>query len=525
MANPADMDQEQQQAEDIRFHVEIGEPWTSRIGSIQARVRIAATVEGEVVVETNEVLAIDDMPSRASYARALVSGVCNSASSDIHARALTGRLIEACTTAMDALDETADLVAETVGTEIDLPEREVFRWGGEDGREPVCVPISAPAVMYGDPACGKSTLAMHMALSMSVAGYNVAWIDMENDPEDVKLLAGRVARGMGLAKVGLLLTRARQMSLGARLDSMRRAFRDREIDYVVVDSATMAADGELSSAEVSKAYFEALHRIAGEAGSLTICHTPKHAQGNSGAAAQAGPLGSRVWTSYPRLVMSVSEDAEGNNAGISMLGMAAGRKPLLIDIVKSSGGDHGYAAACAIAHTDTRASVCVQGILSERASTGAMPMHDLLDRLYERLSTAANGWTPTNMGSVARELQAGHPRPHISKDVVLTAMRSDSRFLVRQEGRARSEVIRTASSAGDEGESDQDSQWHAWYAAALDIVTGEMTKTLLISTLRERLGVTRVTAREIFDRVDAGSVEGLETFSGDRNKVMVRRVS
>lgn len=52
-----------------------------------------------------------------------------------------------------------------------------------------------------------------------------------------------------------------------------------------------------------------------------------------------------------------------------------------------------------------------------------------------------------------------------------------------------------------------------------------MTKTLLISTLRERLGVTRVTAREIFDRVDAGSVEGLETFSGDRNKVMVRRVS
>ena len=508
------------------FGVTIGEPWTSRIGSIQARVRIAIRdlATGEPVKDTHEVLRIDDLPARRAASDALVHGLLQADGGVVRATAcrLMDRMQDACVAALERLDEEAAPVR--IGAE--PPPRDEFAWGGSGDRGALRVPMNAAAVLYGDPETNKSTAAMHLAVAMAAAGRKVLWIDTENEPDDTRRLAWRVARGSGcVPPSGLRILRTRQLSLGQRVDVLRRAVRAREINYVICDSATMACDGELSSSEHAKAYFEALSRVCSGAGSMTICHTPKSSQ-------SSGPLGSRVWTSYPRLVLRVETD-DGDNADTGLLGQAAGRKPLRMEIEKASDGQAGH-LILSVMHTDDRAVIRVLGVEREavRAEPG-MPAERLLDMLYERLQGDANGWGAAAFRAAAAAVEeaAGVPRrDRRNAETLWNMIEADGRFVVRQEGRGTTRIIRTQERAAEvdaEAAGPSAPSWSDLLAAAGRSVpeTGSINLETLVSRIMEVAGITRQRARDVVARIRSGECPAIDVTEGRRGAILFSRRS
>ena len=164
----------------------------------------------------------------------------------------------------------------------------------------LAVPLSAPSVFFGASGAFKSTTAMRAAVGIAQAGRRVLLLDLENDTDDSQRALAGICAGLGVEVPGnLYRVKVRQYGLDARLDALRRQIRQHRIDYAVIDSASIAAPGDLSDATVAKAYFHSLAGL-GVRGSLTIAHEPKAA---TEGRVTASPLGSMVWQAIPRLVV------------------------------------------------------------------------------------------------------------------------------------------------------------------------------------------------------------------------------
>lgn len=161
-------------------------------------------------------------------------------------------------------------------------------------------PESQPVVAFAPGESAKSLifgdlLGVLVATGRSHVGFdckkgNVLLLDYESDPDEHRLRLDAVCQGLGLELPANFLYRYCHQALADDIEQIRRHVVDKEISFMVVDSASLACGGEPENADATIKYFTALRslRIA----STTIAHTP--------GASERDPLGSVFWTNLPR---------------------------------------------------------------------------------------------------------------------------------------------------------------------------------------------------------------------------------
>jgi hypothetical protein len=98
-------------------------------------------------------------------------------------------------------------------------------------------------------------------------------------------------------------------------DRLRRWVRDRQLDFVAMDSVAYASAGAPESAEVAMAYFQVLRQL-GPIGSLHVAHITKAQEG-----ADRRPFGSAFWHNSPRATWYVKLAERDPGGSVSRLGL------------------------------------------------------------------------------------------------------------------------------------------------------------------------------------------------------------
>ena len=219
------------------------------------------------------------------------------------------------------------------------------------------IPMSDVIVWFGAPRTHKSTICMRLAVRMAYEGRTVAWISLENAAEDVDRLVWRIREGArtteGVEDTSgrLLRLSGRQTSLTRRTAALRRQLAEAEVDYIFIDSGTMAVPGDPSSAEMVKILWEQVGDLVSGVqtgcGVCVIAHTPKHGDKKK-AGEPSSPLGSRVWTSYPRMVVAATPS--------NQKGVPEGVKAVRLE-VESNDDQDGMALVVHVRHADGYVSV------------------------------------------------------------------------------------------------------------------------------------------------------------------------
>ena len=163
-------------------------------------------------------------------------------------------------------------------------------------------------ILYGPGGIGKGTLAVSWAVQLASHGRRIAILDYEDHPHEwarrVFGLGGTDAQGSILH---LSPNRAYPpgprgyAGLAGHADQVRIELDEFEVDYVVIDSAVMAAPGEPGSPEAAQAYFAALQRLGRP--SLTLAHVNRQHDVRY-------PFGSIFWHNLARVTWSLTEDGE-----------------------------------------------------------------------------------------------------------------------------------------------------------------------------------------------------------------------
>ena len=214
---------------------------------------------------------------------------------DSRARAALLAFEENCLARLESEDRAAELV--TFASLPPVGPAETYDVFG------LRLPLDAPSLFFGSPGSLKSTVASRVAVDLARNGVKVLVLDLEASPDASKRVIDAASAGVGLSEAPATLyrTRSRELSLTRRIDTLTAECRQHGIEFVVIDSATVAASGELNDSAVAKSYFDAL-RALGVAGSITVAHQAKAA--TDIPAAKRTPLGSQVWTALPRCVVA-----------------------------------------------------------------------------------------------------------------------------------------------------------------------------------------------------------------------------
>lgn len=143
---------------------------------------------------------------------------------------------------------------------------------------------SAKSLILGD------LMGVLVATGRSHVGFdcrkgNVLLLDYESDPDEHRHRLDAVCKGLGMELPNNFFYRHCHQSLADDIEQVRRHVVEKAIEFIVVDSASLACGGEPESADATIKYFTALRslRIA----STTIAHTPR--------ASERDPFGSVYW--------------------------------------------------------------------------------------------------------------------------------------------------------------------------------------------------------------------------------------
>jgi hypothetical protein len=150
------------------------------------------------------------------------------------------------------------------------------------------LPRTTMAIWFGDGGTGKSLLALHTAGHLAKQGIRTLYLDWEWDAAEHR---DRYEQLFGAEMpAGLFYWRC-DRPLPQMSDAIRRAIRDRQIGYVVVDSIAYACGGDPESGETASRYSQ--HARSFEVGSLHLAHVSK--AGNTDK-----PFGSVFWHNSAR---------------------------------------------------------------------------------------------------------------------------------------------------------------------------------------------------------------------------------
>lgn len=203
---------------------------------------------------------------------------------------------------------------------IDMATHEIGE-GSTHILEPI-LPHNKPAVAFAFGGVGKTTLCcnyfpMLLATGIRQCGLtpeptNVLILDYESDPDEHKLRDEAVAKGLGLKiPEGRIIYRFCHQSVASDIEWIQRTCLEKEIGYVVVDSASPACGGNPESAEETVKYFNAIRSL--RVGSLTLAHLPKRGDKD--------PFGSVFWKNYPRVAYKITSNQKPGDSSY-VLGMS-----------------------------------------------------------------------------------------------------------------------------------------------------------------------------------------------------------
>jgi len=156
-------------------------------------------------------------------------------------------------------------------------------------------------MLYGDGETGKSYLAAYWSCLIALGHQehnlvplegNVLYLDYETDADTTWERIDRITAGLGERFPENIHYRYCHQTVAADFEELRRQVYEKEISFVVVDSAAPAVE-EPEAAHAVSAYFAALRGL--RVTSLTVAHRVKNFRG-----APDAPFGSVMWRNLAR---------------------------------------------------------------------------------------------------------------------------------------------------------------------------------------------------------------------------------
>jgi hypothetical protein len=153
-----------------------------------------------------------------------------------------------------------------------------------------------PSILFGDGGTAKSMLALWLAGKLAQRGTKVAIFDWELDQGEHRLRLGRLFPG-DLPPVHYVRC---SRPLVYEAERLRRAVKDRRLEYAFFDSIGYATDGAPEAAEAAIRYQQALRSLGEGLGSTHIAHITKAFEGGD-----LKPFGSVFWHNSARATWNV----------------------------------------------------------------------------------------------------------------------------------------------------------------------------------------------------------------------------
>jgi len=146
-------------------------------------------------------------------------------------------------------------------------------------------PVGKPTFIFGEPGSGKSQLCglfnmvmllpwteNPLHLTISDKPIRCIFLDYEADVEDMRRLLKSFVAGMGLPQVNMYYRRCDQ-PIAKDVESIRAYIDELGAECLLIDSASMAAGGDLNRMEVAQEYIRALRQL--KITSISLAHTSK----------------------------------------------------------------------------------------------------------------------------------------------------------------------------------------------------------------------------------------------------------
>ncbi len=147
-------------------------------------------------------------------------------------------------------------------------------------------PLGKPTFIFGDPGAGKSQMSVIITILTSLPWHDNPLrlgvpdkptkgliLDWEGDADDARRQLRSFTEGMELGWNELYYRRC-SLPLADDVDSIRTHIEDIRADYIIIDSASMAAGGDLNHMDVATNYLRALRQL--NLTSISLAHTNKN---------------------------------------------------------------------------------------------------------------------------------------------------------------------------------------------------------------------------------------------------------
>ena len=173
------------------------------------------------------------------------------------------------------------------------------------------LPFGEPSLIYGEGGSGKSILALWLANIVtqgvqtdwiSAIKKNVLYLDYETNLLEYITRNNKLANGMGLDSPSSVFYRRTSEPLTAIEETLRSEIEEKNIGFVIVDSAAMACGAEPESAKATTDYYKAVRSFGDNVTVLTLAHTTK------ADTEKKTPFGSAFWTYYARSVWEIKRE-------------------------------------------------------------------------------------------------------------------------------------------------------------------------------------------------------------------------
>lgn len=186
------------------------------------------------------------------------------------------------------------------------------------------IPLGKPTVLFGDPGSGKSQLSvvfliltglpwhdnpLHLGVKPNSKHIGLI-LDWEADEFDVRRQLKLLTQGMDLGYTELKYRRC-ALPLADDLESIRTHIEDTKADYIIIDSVSLAAGGDLNHMDCATNYFRALRQL--NITSISLAHTSKDRENKSKTI-----LGSVLFEAGARSVWEVRGQEDDDCLDIAM---------------------------------------------------------------------------------------------------------------------------------------------------------------------------------------------------------------
>ena len=185
------------------------------------------------------------------------------------------------------------------------------------------IPLGKPSVFFGDPGAGKSQLAAVIVLLACFEGYvnplrltppartmRGLVLDWEADEDDWRRQLKWFTDIFGLGYAEMYYRRC-SLSLAHDLDAIRAHIEEVKADYVIIDSVSLAAGGDLNHMDIATNYFRALRQL--NMTTISLAHTSKDRENKSKTI-----LGSVLFEAGARNVWEVRGQEDDNILDIGL---------------------------------------------------------------------------------------------------------------------------------------------------------------------------------------------------------------